>query len=243
MQKLSGIKKYVFVSTALMLFFLLGNGIQSVLAETDIGAMMKNWFSKEQSKHLHEVQEAISSEKELLLAQLQLSIDEEKMKAQQELEQFKQQEIANRIGSLRDYAANLAEGIANDTSAEKAAIIAELDAIFAQAAAQMDGVTPPSLSPPSVGEKPEKEEKVEGEDTVENSNEEGEIDEPEEELIDDPEPEIVESDSDEQENENEKSEEDDSSTEMDYPSNGMNDQDDDQDFEYIFEMADKQVEE
>ena len=243
MQKLSGIKKYVFVSTALMLFFLLGNGIQSVLAETDIGAMMKNWFSKEQSKHLHEVQEAISSEKEILLAQLQLSIDEEKMKAQQELEQFKQQEIANRIGSLRDYAANLAEGIASDTSAEKAAIIAELDAIFAQAAAQMDGAAPPSLSPPSVGEKPEEEEKVEGEDTVENSNEEGEIDEPEEELIDDPEPEIVESDSDEQENEIEKSEEDDSSTEMDYPSNGMNDQDDDQDSEYIFEMADKQVEE
>ncbi|GEN82385.1 hypothetical protein SLU01_06970 [Sporosarcina luteola] len=243
MQKLSGIKKYVFVSTALMLFFLLGNGIQSVLAETDIGAMMKNWFSKEQSKHLHEVQEAISSEKEILLAQLQLSIDEEKMKAQQELEQFKQQEIANRIGSLRDYAANLAEGIASDTSAEKAAIIAELDAIFAQAAAQMDGAAPPSLSPPSVGEKPEEEEKVEGEDTVENSNEEGEIDEPEEKLIDDPEPEIVESDSDEQEKEKEKSEEDDSSTEMDYPSSGMNDQDDDQDFEYIFEMTDKQVEE
>ena len=237
MQKLSGIKKCVFVSTALMLFFLLGNGMQSVLAGTDIGAMMKNWFSKEQSIHLHEVQEAISSEKAILLTQLQLTIDEEKMKAQQELEQFKQQEIASRISSLRDYAASLAEGITIDTSAERTAIIAELDAIFAQAAAQMGGATPPSPSAPSVGEKPKEEEKIEDEDAVENNDGEGEVDKPEEGFIDDSELEA-----NEQETENEESTVDDSSTEKDNSPGGVENQDDGQDSEYATEMADKLVE-
>lgn len=237
MQKLSGIKKYVFVSTALVLFFLLGSGMQSVLAGTDIGAMMKNWFSKEQSKYLHEVHDAISSEKAILLAQLQLTIDEEKMKAQQELEQFKQQEIASRISSLRDYAASLAEGITIDTSAERTAIIAELDAIFAQAAAQMGGATPPSPSPPSVGEKHKEEEKIEDEDAVENNDGEGEVDKPEEGFIDDSELEA-----NEQETENEESTVDDSSTEKDNSPGGVENQDDGQDSEYATEMADKLVE-
>lgn len=166
----SVVKKYVFISTITMLFIFLGSGVQSVLAGNDIGAMMKNWFAKEQSQSVEEVYSAISAEKDLLLAELQQTIDEEKQRAIQELEQFKQQEIANRISSLRSYAANLAEGITIDTSAEKASIIAELDAIFANAMSQMSG-TSSTTRPPLTGENPEKEGNVvEGDEASDENN-------------------------------------------------------------------------
>lgn len=180
----SVVKKYIVLSTITMLFIFLGSNVQNVLAGNDIGTMMKNWFAKEQSQSADEVYEAISAEKDLLLAELQQTIEDEQQRAMLEIEQFKQREIANRISSLRSYAAILAEGITIDTSAEKDSIMAELDSIFANAVSQMGG-TSSKTHPPLPNEKPEKEDNVAEGETEKEATADKETSVEEENPIDD----------------------------------------------------------
>lgn len=140
-------KKLMILTAVLILLIGLGSEMKTAFAGQDIGSMVKNWFLNENAQMVTEVEQAIAAETDALLEQLRLAIEEEKNKAQLELQQFKQEEIARRIDSLQNYAADLIGTIGIDNSAEMATISAHLDEIFAQAISQMGGALVPSLPP------------------------------------------------------------------------------------------------
>ncbi|MDF2067308.1 hypothetical protein [Bacillus sp. Cr_A10] len=169
------IKKATIIAGALCLSIGLGGGVKTALADQDVQLLMANWFSKKQDESLKEIDAAINTERDLLMGQLKGQLQEEMKIAEEQLAAFTASEKQSRIAALQTHAEKIRASMKVDNSPQKAAILANLDAILNQAKAQMDGqavelklipvptpVTPTTPSPevvleptPETGEKPE----------------------------------------------------------------------------------------
>ncbi|TQR21676.1 hypothetical protein [Psychrobacillus vulpis] len=133
------VKKITIVVGALFLSIGLGSGVKIALADQDIQSLMTSWFYNKKQESIEEIDTAIALEKAVLMGQLKDQLQVEKQNAEANLEQFTQNEKANKIEALRDYADQLKLEMKIDNSEQEAAILANLDAIIEQAKAQMDG--------------------------------------------------------------------------------------------------------
>ncbi|MFB5087619.1 hypothetical protein PGC35_10415 [Psychrobacillus sp. PGGUH221] len=169
------IKKATIIAGALCLSIGLGGGVKTALADQDVQLLIANWFSKKQDESLKEIDAAINTERDLLMGQLKGQLQAEMKIAEEQLAAFTASEKQIRIAALQAHAEKIRASMKVDNSPQQAAILANLDAIIAQAKAQMDGqaaelklipvptpVTPTTPSPevvaeptPETGEKPE----------------------------------------------------------------------------------------
>ena len=133
-------KKVILLIGVVILSISIGSGVKTTFADTDVSTMLINWFNNKQSESIHEIDTAITAEKEILLAQLKTELKIEMDAAEKELNHFTQQEKVKRISTLRKHAAELISNLKIDNSNEKKAIIDNINSIVENALAQMDGV-------------------------------------------------------------------------------------------------------
>ena len=154
----------------------LGGGLKSVLADQDITLMMSNWFNKKKEKSIVDLEKAISEEKDILLKDLETSLSKEMQKASDELVSFTALEKQTRINTLNEYAKSLKSQMKIDNTEQEKIIQANLDAIIAQAIAQMDRQAAEfKLIPiPSNDSEKEKEAPISPDDETEENKEENE---------------------------------------------------------------------
>ncbi len=146
-------RRLIQVFGALIISVSIGSGVTTVNADQDISSLLTNWFNGKQSESIHEIDTAITAEKELLKLELKAALKAEMQDAEQELDTFTDAEKNARIASLNKYAEELIAKINIDNSAEKEKVTNELNAIIAKAIKNMDAV---KISPATPKPKPEK---------------------------------------------------------------------------------------
>ncbi|MGG0670377.1 hypothetical protein ABE073_17830 [Lederbergia citrisecunda] len=147
-------RKVLSICAVLLLSIALGAGMNKALAGQNIQSLLTSWFDSKRDASINQIDEAITSEKERLMEELREAIRMEMQQSDAELAQFTADETALRLSMLQEYAANLIGGLHIDLTAEKAEIIANLDAALAEAMAYLDSsiiVPPPPISPPAAG--------------------------------------------------------------------------------------------
>lgn len=150
----SSFKRIGFLCAVLLLSIALGAGMNKALAGQNIQSLLTGWFDSKRDASINQIDEAITSEKERLMEELREAIRMEMQQSDAELAQFTADETALRLSMLQEYAANLIGGLHIDLTAEKAEIIANLDAALAEAMAHLDSsiiVPPRPISPPAAG--------------------------------------------------------------------------------------------
>ncbi|MET3575008.1 hypothetical protein ACFFIY_04870 [Bhargavaea ullalensis] len=88
-----------------------GSGVGTALAGQDAGTMLENWFNGKRSQSVNEIDGAITAEKERLMGELRLKLNESIGSAANELDAFTAAEKQRRVKALNDYAASLMAGI------------------------------------------------------------------------------------------------------------------------------------
>ncbi|WP_040227241.1 hypothetical protein [Bhargavaea cecembensis] len=107
---------------------MLGSGVGTAMAGQDAGTMLENWFNGKRSAAVSEIDLAITSEKERLMGELRLKLNESIGAADAELTSFTEAEKSRRVQALRDYAASLMAGIGNGNADwDKASYLADVD--------------------------------------------------------------------------------------------------------------------
>lgn len=130
-------KRILIVVGALFLSISIGSSMKSAFAGQDINSLLSNWFNTKKTESIQKIDEAITTEKDLLMIELKDGMQQEIQLAEEELTRFTQDEIESRINGLRDFADELLSNISIDNSNEQAEIIATLDSIYEQAIEQM----------------------------------------------------------------------------------------------------------
>lgn len=157
-KKIQKRKKIVVLVAAVVLSFGIGNGVKTTFADADVSTLLINWFKQQESESIKEIDTAITDEKTKLLAQLKVELKKEMASAQTELDDFTEQQKADRIESLRQYANKLIENLNIDTTEQQEKITAQINSIMNEAIAQMDKAvntvpeTMPEIPPASEGE-------------------------------------------------------------------------------------------
>jgi len=134
-------KRILIVIGALFLSVSIGSGVKSAFAGQDISSMLTNWFSAKKVESIKQIDEAITTEKDLLMVELKEGLQTEIQLAEDELAQFTQDEIEHRVNGLRSFADDLLLHISVDNSEEHEEISATLDVIYEQALEQMKGIS------------------------------------------------------------------------------------------------------
>ncbi|MCG3088279.1 hypothetical protein [Sporosarcina cyprini] len=146
------LKRVLLLSAVLLVTVALGSGMNKVWANQDIQSLLTNWFHGKKTESIQQLEQAITSEKELLMEELRAALQEEMKKAEEELARYTEEETAKRVQELQDYAAGLMANIQIDTTTKKAEISADLDAALVQAMGQLNGsggVCTPKTTPPT----------------------------------------------------------------------------------------------
>jgi len=156
-------KKNIVLIGAVILTLGIGSGMKTTFADADVSTMLINWFNNKQSDSIKEIDRAITTEKEILLADLKIQLKAEMDAAERDLDQFTEEVKSERIASLREHASTLIATIDIDNSEQQAAITANIDSIVENAIAQMNGAvaTVPETVLVPVTESPVKTEPVE----------------------------------------------------------------------------------
>ena len=149
-------KRILIVIGALFLSISIGSGVKSAVAGQDINSLLTNWFTAKKTESINKIDEAITTEKDLLMVELKKGLQTEIQLAEKELVQFTQEEIDLRLNGLRNFADELLLNMSFDNSDEQAEISATLNAIYEQALEQMKIAT-------TIDEEPNNTANVEGE--------------------------------------------------------------------------------
>lgn len=138
-KKIRRIKKTLIISGVLVLSIGLGTGMKSALADVDVQQVMANWFSKKQDASIKEIDQAIDSERDILMGQLKGQLSTEMQLAEKQLAEFTATQKQTRITALQEYANNIKAGMTIDSSEQQAAVMKNIDIILENAKAQLDG--------------------------------------------------------------------------------------------------------
>lgn len=138
-KKIRRIKKTLIISGILVLSIGLGTGMKSALADVDVQQVMANWFSKKQDASIKEIDQAIDSERDILMGQLKGQLSTEMQLAEKQLAEFTATQKQTRIAALQEYANNIKAGMTIDSSEQQAAVMKNIDIILENAKAQLDG--------------------------------------------------------------------------------------------------------
>jgi len=138
-KKTRRIKKMLIISGILVLSIGLGTGMKSALADVDVQQVMVNWFSKKQDASIKEIDQAIDSERDILMGQLKGQLSTEMQLAEKQLAEFTATQKQTRIAALQEYANNIKAGMTIDSSEQQAAVMKNIDIILENAKAQLDG--------------------------------------------------------------------------------------------------------
>ena len=142
---------------ALILSVTIGSGMTTAYADTDISSLLTSWFNNKQTESIQEIDQAITAEKNILIADLKKELQKEMKAAEKELDKFTDEEKKNRIKALQDYAKQLIKNMEIDNKDQKKEITTKYDAIIEQAIAQMNGVEIPApKAAPEPTTKPDK---------------------------------------------------------------------------------------
>ncbi|MBD7984554.1 hypothetical protein H9649_08180 [Sporosarcina sp. Sa2YVA2] len=165
--------------TILLLTIAIGSGMNKAFAGQNIQGLLTSWFEGKKDTSIEQIDQAITSEKERLMAELKDAISEEIQRAEAELDQFTADETALRVSMLQSYAAELMGNLNINNEAEQAAITANLDAALQQAMFLLNGSIShtPSLPEPVPPSKPVEESIPVSEEVSEESVEEDAADE------------------------------------------------------------------
>ncbi|WP_338655128.1 hypothetical protein V6B14_03280 [Sporosarcina psychrophila] len=126
-------KKIGLLLGALLLTIGLGSGMNNAFAGQDAGSSLINWFGAKRTASEQEISGAITAEKNRLMDELRISMQQVKQSAEEELVKFTSDEKQKRTKALQEYAAELKANMEIDLTEEKQAIIADLDAEHEQA--------------------------------------------------------------------------------------------------------------
>lgn len=127
------------MSGVLVLSIGLGTGMKTALADVDVQQLMANWFSKKQDASIKEIDHAIATERDLLMGQLKERLSTEMQFAEEQLAEFTATQKQIRIAALQEYANDIKAEMTIDSSEQQAAIMKNIDTIFENAKAQLDG--------------------------------------------------------------------------------------------------------
>lgn len=107
--------------------------MNNAFAGQDAGSSLLNWFGAKRTASEQEISGAITAEKDRLMSELRISMQQVKKEAEEELATFTKDEKQKRTIALQEYAAELKANMEIDLTVEKQEIIAELDAEHEQA--------------------------------------------------------------------------------------------------------------
>ena len=138
-KKIRRIKKMLIIGGLLVLSIGLGTGMKSALADVDVQQLMASWFSKKQDESIKEIDQAIDSERDILMGQLKGQLSTEMQLAEKQLAEFTATQKQTRITALQEYANNIKAGMTIDSSEQQAAVMKNIDIILENAKAQLDG--------------------------------------------------------------------------------------------------------
>ncbi|WP_342539099.1 hypothetical protein MKY15_04245 [Sporosarcina sp. FSL K6-1540] len=148
-------KKIGLLLGALLLTIGLGSGMNNAFAGEDAGSSLINWFGAKRTVSEQEISGAITVEKDKLMGELKIALQEAKQSAEDELAKFTEEQKQIRTSELQKFAANLKANIEIDLTKEKEAIIAELDAEHKQAIEDLENPAAPINPTPKPGVEPE----------------------------------------------------------------------------------------
>ena len=135
----SKLHKYLVLVIGFCLCVMFGSGVGTALAGQDAGTMLENWFNGKRSSAVGEIDGAITAEKERLMGELQLKLNESIESAAGELDAFTAAEKQRRVKALNDYAASLMAGIGNGASDwDKASYLADVHKAVDKAIQEID---------------------------------------------------------------------------------------------------------
>jgi len=143
------VKKIGLLLGALLLTIGLGSGINNAFAGQDAGSSLMNWFGAKRTASEQEISGAITAEKNRLMDELRISMQQVKQSAEEELATFTKDEKQKRTIALQEYAAELKANMKIDLTKEKEAIIAELDAEHKQAIEALENPAAPTKPTPT----------------------------------------------------------------------------------------------
>ncbi len=158
-------KKTGFILGVLLLTIGLGSGMNMAFAGQDAGSLLANWFGAKKTASEQEIAKAITEEKDRLMGELKIALQDEKKRAEEELAAFTIEEIDRRTSALQEYAETLKANMKTDLTEEKELIIVDLDAKYNQAIEELNKPTTPieSAPPPEPGVDPDLKSDVETE--------------------------------------------------------------------------------
>ncbi|KAA0955552.1 hypothetical protein FQ087_13155 [Sporosarcina sp. ANT_H38] len=149
LNKLKNYKKVTILLGAFLISIGLGSGMNMAFAGQSIESSFANWFGAKKTASEQEIAAAITAEKDRLMDDLKVALQEEMESAKKELEAFTIDEQNRRTLALQEYAANLKADMKTDLTEEKQAIIADLDAKYEKAVEELNKPsTPIELVPP-----------------------------------------------------------------------------------------------
>jgi len=117
--------------------------MNNAFAGQDAGSSLINWFGAKKTASEQEISGAITEEKNRLISELKIAMQEVKQDAEEELAKFTKDEKQKRTIALQEYAATLEAKMEIDLTEEKEAIIAELDAKQKQDIEDLENSTTP----------------------------------------------------------------------------------------------------
>lgn len=123
----SKLKKIGLLSGMLLFIVLLGTGIDKAAAGQNIQGMLMSWYETKKVSSIHEIEQAITLEKNRLMAELREAVKLEIERANTEMKQFTESERELRLDALRRHAVYLMENLEVGDLAERDMIIANLN--------------------------------------------------------------------------------------------------------------------
>ena len=142
------LKKIGLLLGALLLTIGLGSGMNNAFAGQDAGSSLINWFGAKRTASEQDISGAITAEKNRLMDELKISMQQVKLEAEEELAAFTEKEKQERTKALQEYAAELKANMEINLTEEKQAIIAELDAKLKQDIENLEKNTTPIETTP-----------------------------------------------------------------------------------------------
>ncbi|MGP4066464.1 hypothetical protein ACTWPF_16290 [Oceanobacillus sp. M65] len=131
-------KKRRFLVGALILFIILGSGINVVFADEGVKGMLAGWFDQKKSDAISEIEEALADEQMKQTKRLKEELKIELQGTSEKLQEFTAEEKEQRVKALQDYADEL---LITLEESEKEEVQAMLESIFLEAKKEMEQVS------------------------------------------------------------------------------------------------------
>lgn len=157
MRKQLTLKRLLIVLGALFLSISIGSGVKSAFAGQGIQSLLTSWFEDKKTESINQIDKAITEEKDLLMVELKKELQAEMKQVDEELTQYTNKEIEQRINGLRKYADELLTNRQTEHNEANKEVSASLNAIYEQAVKQMNEVSPSSQVPTESEQNPNEE--------------------------------------------------------------------------------------